>query len=712
MVTTLTTGGETFAEEPPPPDGAATAAAVLGLLARSPLDAGARGWVLAAFGGDEALDALAQGGPAPEPSDILHGAPEPRRGAADTPRPVFLSRIEVQGFRGIGSPAALELTPGPGLTVVVGRNGSGKSSIAEAVEAALTGRNLRWDAMPTAWRDGWRNLHHPERTEVAVELAAPGADGPLRATRMWDGDSVRSARGRVEFPDGSTGPLRSLGWGPDLDRYRPFLSYDELGRAVNGRAAELYDTLTAVLGLTGLADAERALAKACSKLSRLRDRPRRDLDHLLSRLREATDPRAARAVEILSEQGPGAPDLDRLAALAADDGPADPEAERVLRRLRRLSVPERSLIADVVNELRGAAMELAMAAGTKGDRARGVADLLTRALEHHERHPADDSCPTCGADGALGDDWARRARAEIDRLRPMAESASAAYSRAEDARDQARFLMAPKPSWLPADSDLGRVWTEWEEGAKITDLVELAEHIETTGRRLRSAALAARKDAGRRLDDPAGDWGSCAEMLAAWVEDARAAVKADGLLVSAREALDWFSAAAKEIRDERLRPLAAQTEHVWQRLRQERHIDLESLRLVGRGARRRVAVDVAVDGAEGEGNAPGLLSQGEFQALALSICLPRTLAAGNPFGFLLLDDPVQAMDTETVEGLAGVLAEVGAHRQIVVFTHDTRLPDALRRLGLPADLRAIERDAMSNVRVAPPDLAEHPRRPV
>ena len=41
------------------------------------------------------------------------------------------------------------------------------------------------------------------------------------------------------------------------------------------------------------------------------------------------------------------------------------------------------------------------------------------------------------------------------------------------------------------------------------------------------------------------------------------------------------------------------------------------------------------------------------------------------------------------------------HRQLVVFTHDTRLPDALRRLNLPADIRTIHRDALSNVWVTP-----------
>jgi ABC-type transport system involved in cytochrome bd biosynthesis fused ATPase/permease subunit len=51
-----------------------------------------------------------------------------------TAGPAYLRSITVEGFRGIGREAKLPLNPGVGLTVVVGANGSGKSSFAEAVE--------------------------------------------------------------------------------------------------------------------------------------------------------------------------------------------------------------------------------------------------------------------------------------------------------------------------------------------------------------------------------------------------------------------------------------------------------------------------------------------------------------------------------------------------------------------------------------------------
>ena len=58
------------------------------------------------------------------------------------PPAAFLKSVTVQGFRGIGKKVTLELPPGPGLTVVIGRNGSGKSSFAEGVSIPRQSRGL------------------------------------------------------------------------------------------------------------------------------------------------------------------------------------------------------------------------------------------------------------------------------------------------------------------------------------------------------------------------------------------------------------------------------------------------------------------------------------------------------------------------------------------------------------------------------------------
>ena len=93
------------------------------------------------------------------------------------------------------------------------------------------------------------------------------------------------------------------------------------------------------------------------------------------------------------------------------------------------------------------------------------------------------------------------------------------------------------------------------------------------------------------------------------------------------------------------------------------------------------------------------MSQGEVNALALSIFLPRATLAESPFRFIVIDDPVQAMDPAKVDGLARVLKRA-VTRQVIVFTHDDRLPEAIRRLGIGARILQVHRRPGSIVEIA------------
>ena len=94
-----------------------------------------------------------------------------------------------------------------------------------------------------------------------------------------------------------------------------------------------------------------------------------------------------------------------------------------------------------------------------------------------------------------------------------------------------------------------------------------------------------------------------------------------------------------------------------------------------------------------------VMSQGELHSLALSLFLPRATHAASPFGFLVIDDPVQSMDPEKVEGLARVLDACARDRQVIVFTHDTRLQQAVAHLGIKATVLRVTRQPDSVVGV-------------
>lgn len=218
---------------------------------------------------------------------------------------------------------------------------------------------------------------------------------------------------------------------------------------------------------------------------------------------------------------------------------------------------------------------------------------------------------------------------------------------------------------------------------------------------LRDAVDFARTQAQEELDKRTAAWAPVAQALAAWSRDARESRAADDAAKRLIRAKDWLKDAADAIRNDRLRPLSAQSPEIWAELRHESNVELGPVTLTGSSTRRRVTLDVTVDGVDGA--ALSVMSQGELHALGLALFLPRATVPASPFGFLVIDDPVQSMDPAKVDGLARVLHRVATTRQVVVFTHDDRLPEAIRRLRLPATVLEVRRRRESTVTVTVAD---------
>lgn len=117
----------------------------------------------------------------------------------------------------------------------------------------------------------------------------------------------------------------------------------------------------------------------------------------------------------------------------------------------------------------------------------------------------------------------------------------------------------------------------------------------------------------------------------------------------------------------------------------------------------RVTFDLTL--ATGNRVGRGVLSQGELHTLALSIFLPMMMRPESPFGFVVIDDPVQAMDAYAVDGLAEVLRDVAEELQVIVFTHDERLVHAVELLGFDHTRINVTRSDQSEVEC---DIASDP----
>ncbi|WP_248959366.1 ATP-binding protein [Sphaerisporangium perillae] len=629
---------------------------------------------------------LAESGlPAEAQEAVLAALGDPPPEAAGSLAGIYLRAITVAGFRGIGRPVRLELPHGNGLVVVTGRNGSGKSSFAEAVEMALTGQNSRWNARSQVWTSSFRNLHSQVNPEIEVDLLVSGESEPTIVRREWTGAKVEDSAAFVRRPGQELAPLSSLNLVNALTAYRPFLPYAELGSALD-KPSDLYDKVSAILGLGPLAEACAALRNERNVLDKKVTASRQDLLPLLGVLADFDDPRARAVHTELSEKDP---DLARVETLAAGD-----EAHGALRALRRVAElvgPDPEAVRAAAERVRSASRALAEVRRGSAEDARERAELLDMALTHHRRHQDDRACPVCEAPDRLDEAWAVRAQEEVTRLRREAATAEAARDESRSAWAAAHRLIGDPPAGLP--ESLAASWQEWQACREGSDVERFAE----VGLRLAEEYRLNKEEAAKRLADHDDRWSEPAGAVVAWCRQAREAAAAKVRLPLIKAADAWLHDVHDDLRAARMSAQGQDARMYWAIMRRQSNVSLGEVRLAGNRTQRKVELDVTVDDVSGA--ALGVMSQGELHALALSLFLPRALANESPFRFLVIDDPVQSMDPSKVDGLAQVLEAVAERRQVVVFTHDTRLAEAVRRLRIPATILELLRKERSEVEV-------------
>lgn len=88
-----------------------------------------------------------------------------------------------------------------------------------------------------------------------------------------------------------------------------------------------------------------------------------------------------------------------------------------------------------------------------------------------------------------------------------------------------------------------------------------------------------------------------------------------------------------------------------------------------------------------------------MHALALALFIPRATTPNSPFRFIVLDDPIQAMDPAKIDGFIRVLSTLAETRQVVVFSHDDRLATAIRQMAVNAQLVEVTRETGSRIHV-------------
>ena len=358
--------------------------------------------------------------------------PEPLREGEQNREPLgaYLKAIAVEGFRGIGKKATLELPPGPGLTLVVGRNGSGKSSFAEALELLVTGDTYRWANRAKVWQEGWRNLHH-KAAAIEAEFLVEGEKGSTVVATHWADDADLDAAETYAQIHGKPRMARAeLRWTEALATYRPFLSYNELGSMLDAGPSKLFDALSAILGLGELTDAQDALGEARKAREKAHKDAGQKRDEILVLLRLIDDDRARTLVAAMEKKDWGLREAEAALTQAVTGTAAEGDMQ-TLRQLASLAAPSPETVATVARELREAHERIRAAAGTLAAQSKDLAEILDQALRFHKAH-GDGDCPVCGRKAALDGQWHDHQAKEVKRLRDVAREATGAHEAAEE----------------------------------------------------------------------------------------------------------------------------------------------------------------------------------------------------------------------------------------------------------------------------------------
>ncbi|MGV9803612.1 AAA family ATPase [Mycobacterium sp. NPDC003449] len=614
------------------------------------------------------------------------------------PTATFLSSITVSGFRGVGPSARLDLYPAPGLMVVSGRNGSGKSSFAEALELTLTGTSYRWHKKENLWAETWQNLHHPDPCEIRVGFTREAA-GPCTVGMRWEpGAKLEDRKTWTQVGTGKRiDGVDDLGWSRALELHRPVLSYEELGRLFDGGPAALYDALAQLLGLEVLADTEKILAARLKAIRTASDTADAERKLVLAALTGHTDERAGRAAQLLRKRPVP---LDAVLALATGAGEAQSDVVPALRVLAGLETPTIDAVGEACRQFRTAINDAAASATAAVDLTGQRVELLRAALRFHDRG-GDADCPVCER-GRLDAEWATAAQDSIARSEQML----AEYRSTAQQLKTSRSVLTAMLNDLAAAAgvpgvELGGLaaYNDAVTGARRAPVGDeaLAAHAEAALTEVIAAADSVRTQAADELARRESAWAPLAAQLGGWVRLEEQARDVDGELKVITAARKWVAEHAAAFRNMRLKPIAAQARDIWHRLRQESNVDLADITLEGTATRRRAVLGGSVDGKPTK--ALSVMSQGELHALALALFLPRATSAKSPFRFVVLDDPIQAMDPSKIDGFVQVLREIARTHQVIVFSHDDRLASVIRETGIDARLVEVVRETGSRVTV-------------
>lgn len=632
-----------------------------------------------------------------------------------------LLSIELEGFRGFASAQRFDLDGD--IVLVRGDNGTGKTSLTDGLLWLFTGDVPRLRERAKGLRkssDPLVCLYRPDQpARVQLEVRLPsgrvltfaregGSDG-TELTAWEGGQRVGDADELMAESLGVEGPVQAAeavgSWG--ILQQHSILAALDSGQALHQRLAEVVGLEHVTRFATAAAEASKSLKGELKRLEKSAGSLAEQRNLLGARLVAVNSAAKQKPAELriaalvratLEELPPGIAirddptELDETARLGLEVSDASEAANAVVGAVGRLRQAETS-VGEAAEQIESELAVLKARLDAAVRHAPAQIQLASAALEL-----LGDGCPVCRRpidEKAVRTyllELQRTAQEEADAAasghRAVAEAQErvAVARRAEAARAGARAEVEAsvgklhkrfaEATWLKVDS-------AWLTPARSADLAACLSSWQT---RLREAYAEGRRSSTGEVVRLTADLSA----LDGEIERAEPELaKLRDRVRRAKALEDASRVAAQQIVERALKRLEPSFSEVFDRLAPHpTFTELRATQDIFYG--KNQVVPQVWDSTRGVGGNPALvLSEGQLNVVALSYFLGLALNAGDgALPFLVLDDPLQAMDVVSVLGFADLCRRIREHRQLIVTTHDRRFAALLGRKLAPREAGA------------------------
>ncbi len=602
-----------------------------------------------------------------------------------------LLRLALEGFRGFAERQEIDLDAD--AIVVRGDNGTGKTSLVDGLLWLFTGELTHLTQRVRGLRrteDAITSRFNPDGAMVSLTLSVNGVEmvvtrtGDQSATRlMVDGDEER-AEDRLAAALGTQDLKQAVvTWG--------LLRQDAIRSALDQAGGALHERVSGLIGLERVSAFATAATRASDALVRSRTGARSSRaaaahrhEDALARVeiaRQAADSDVGGAITAgLTDLGlavPAGADLALVEQLGAQAGQIV-EALGMLKERRRALDAFPEDVQQLVDDAEAASADAERAAAVSAERAPALVQLATSAMGL-----LGERCPVC--DQTIDE---ASVRSHLEEVLARSRALAAEVQANQDALARARMEFSRLRSALTdrraAEMELHAAEAEAVAlVGEIGDLDELLEHHQRQLTRLRQLYRTVNQASGAevaRLSDEAAE----AERAL------RAADEELALLEARCERANELQRAAHEAAEAILETALSQLQpsfaEVFDRLAPNpAFTELLARQDVMRN--RNQIVPLVRDRERGiDANPLLVFSEGQLNVVALSYFLGMALNARDAaLPFLVLDDPLQALDVIAILGFSDLCRQIRDRRQLLVTTHDRRFADVLVRKLSPRD---------------------------